>query len=107
MEAPGATLEIIDGGGRRQAKGRLNQDQQEAVINLAPVKERIEELERLYNRRLEASTAFGDAIKACAEKAGLNAGPLKKFVIARVKEKLPELQRDQDQLALLFFDVGE
>ncbi len=109
METPGtaATLQVIDGeGNKRAAKGRINPDKQEAIITLAPVKERIEELERLYQRKEDLAVAFNDGVKACAQKAGLNASVLKKFVIARLNDQLPEMHCEQDQLALLLFDVG-
>lgn len=106
MESPQSNVASLPGVAA-SARGRVNPDQQEAVIKMSVVKECVGELERLYTKKQEASEDFNTAVKSIAEKAGINSGPLKKFVVARCKEKIPEVTRDQEQLALLLFDVGE
>lgn len=87
-------------------KGRKDASGQEEVINISLVKKSIKELCHLYMQKQQHSANFNDGVKAVAEKAGINAGPLKKYVVARCKKKLFELDRDQAQLALLFYDLG-
>lgn len=86
----------------RLPRGRVDSDQQEAIVKLEPVKERLEELEHLYSEALEAKESFSDAIKATAEESGLLAKVLRKFVVARVREQLDEKERECEQLTFLF-----
>jgi|GEM_PF-6786473 len=96
--------------GRRQTRGRREKtaDHQEAVI-------RLEELNPLaittlvadYRSAKEAATVFADGIRAQAEKAGIQAPVLRKFVVARAGENFADKKRDAQQLSLLFEELGE
>lgn len=91
-----------------QARGRRDPaTRQEATIETAVVKDRVQELVLLLQRSKDASTAYSDGVKAAAEKAGLQASVVRKFIEARAGEQFTERQRDARQLVLLFDEVGE
>lgn len=74
---------------------------------MAPVKKSIDELVRLYNQQQAAAEKCSTAIKAAAEKSGLLANVLRKFVKARAGDKFQEAKRTVEQLSLVFEEVGE
>lgn len=90
-----------------KAKGRKDADHQEAVIRTRIVKEAIDDLCDLHAKRQEAADCYNDAVKAVAEKSGLLASAVNRFVVARAGEKFEEAKRKCDQLSLLFEEVGE
>lgn len=100
-------LKIPHTRGARKPKGRKNADKQEAIISMLPVKESIEELVALHIKAGEASDKFSEAVKATAEKAGLLASVVRKFVQARAGEKFEEKKTECDQLSLVFEEVGQ
>jgi type IV secretory pathway VirB4 component len=91
----------------RSTRGRKDENRQEKIITLAPVKERIGFLVKLYKEAASSAEALSEDIKAVAEKAGINASALRKFVTARASEKFEERKRYCEQLNLLFEDIGE
>lgn len=95
------------GNGRTSPRGRKAQDGQEATISLRPIKDGIEELITLYTQQQESAARCSDAIKAAAEKSGLLANVVRKFVKARAGEKFEEAKRTVEQLSLVFDEVGE
>ena len=101
-----ADLKIPHTHGSR-ARGRKNADKQEAVITMAPVKESIDELVALKIQADAAGDKFNDAVKATAEKAGLLASVVRKFVQARAGEKFEEEKTKCVQLSLVFEEVGQ
>lgn len=86
-------------------RGRKDSEQQEAVVKLEPLKERIEELEHLYAESVETADAFAEAVKETAERAGLLAKVVRKFIVARVRDNIDERQRESDQLCFLFDEL--
>lgn len=92
---------------RSKGIGRKDADKQEKVIELKIVRDRIDDLVDLHNAAAAAGTRFGDAIKATAEKSGLLASTVRKFVTARAGEDFAEAARRVQQLALVFGEVGE
>jgi hypothetical protein len=86
-------------------RGRKDEDQQEVVIKLAPIRERLHELEQLYREGVDASEAFTDAVKETAEASGLLAKVVRKFVIARCRDEIEERKRENEQLSFLFDDA--
>lgn len=93
--------------GKRAPRGRREKGtNQEAVIQLAPIKERVEELVSLYNAAQSAGDEFAEAIKKAAEDSGLLAAVVRKFVVARAGEKYSEAKTSCEQLSLLFDEVG-
>lgn len=87
--------------------GRKDKEGQEAVIKLAELRDRIDDLVLLHGRAKDARTVYGDAVKAAAEKSGLLASVVRKFVAARASEDFAEHSRKAEQLALVFEKVGE
>jgi hypothetical protein len=70
----------------KKIRARKDADKQEAVIKLDAVRENIDHLLSLFNASADAATAYGEAVKAIAEKAGLQASVVRKFVSARASE---------------------
>ena len=92
----------------RASPGRKDQTTgQEEAITMAPVKKSIDELVRLYTQQQAAAEKCSTAIKAVAEKSGLLANVLRKFVKARAGEKFEEAKRHVEQLSLVFEELGE
>jgi hypothetical protein len=91
----------------RSTRGRKDENRQEKIISLGPVKERIDALVKLYKEAASSAEALSEDIKAVAEKAGINASALRKFVTARAGEKFEERKRDCEQLEMLFSEIGE
>jgi hypothetical protein len=91
----------------RRPRGRKDHDGQGAVVKLEPVRERIVYLVGLYRDSEAASTVLAEGIKDIAEKAGLQASVVRKFIAAKAGEKFAEKKRDCEQLSLLFKEVGE
>lgn len=89
------------------AKGRKDREGQEAVQNHETIKTRIDELTRLHRRSKEASEEFSEAIKKAAEDSGFLATVVRRFVVARSGERFLEKQRENQQLELLFTELGE
>src|SRR5262245_11296374 len=87
--------------------GRKDGDGQEAVMKAKPVKDKIAHLVKLYQAHEESGTDLSEAIKAVAEKAGVNAKALRKFVSARAGEDYEEAHRNVLQMQFLFDKVGE
>jgi hypothetical protein len=104
-------IEVTDakrGNGRASPRGRKDQTTgQEAAITLRPIKDSIGELVTLYIQQQQSAAACSDAIKAAAEKAGLLANVVRKFVKARAGEKFAEAKRTVEQLSLVFDEIGE
>jgi hypothetical protein len=71
------------------------------------LKDSIDDLVLLCADSANAALNFSEAIKAHAEKSGLLASVVRKFVIARAGEKFGEKKRECEQLSLLFEEVGE
>jgi hypothetical protein len=89
-------------GRRGKGPGRQTKDKQEAVMNLDPVKSRINELVKLHHANEEAAKDLSEAIKACAEKSGLLATVVKRYVTACAGENYEEKAREVAQLAFVF-----
>jgi hypothetical protein len=87
-------------------KGRKDAAKQEAVIETKVIKNNIDELLGRYQKMVSARDSFNDAVKTQAEKAGLMASVVRRYVTAHAKDKTKEAQRDCEQLSLLFLDVG-
>ena len=100
-----AATEVINKA--KGARGRKDAEGQEAVPQTKPVKDRINDLIALKVKADEAADKFNDAIKAVAEKAGLLASVVRKFVNARAGEKYEEESRKVEQLSLIFEVIGD
>jgi hypothetical protein len=88
------------------ARGRKDRSGQEAVIKLAPVKERVDEMVQLYEVYKDSGAQLNEGIKALAEASGLMASVVRKFIVARAGDNFDEKKREADQLSLVFDEVG-
>lgn len=89
-----------------KARGRKDRNSgQEAVIKLDAVKTKVSHLEKLYTAQVDATNAYSEAIKAVAEKSGLLANVVSKFIKAKVNDRVEDKRREATQLSLLFEDA--
>ncbi len=95
--------EVRRGPGR--PRGRKDANKQEAVIEIGVVRDNLTYLEGLYRATLSAGVEFNDGVKKIAEKSGLMASVVSKYVKARVKDKAEDRKREAEQLSLLFDDT--
>lgn len=104
MDARTATDDAINRASGK-VKGRKDAGQ-EAIIKSKEVENRIADLVDLHIKSVALKEKLNDAIKAVAEKAGLHASTVAKFVHARAGERFDETNTKIQQLALLFDEVG-
>ncbi len=92
----------------KSARGRKDNQGQEAVIQPDTLKKRLRELGELKIKAEEANQRLKDAVKAVAEKAGLEATVVRKFVNARHagSEKFDNEKRRCEQLSICFDEIG-
>lgn len=91
---------------RRRARGRKDNDGQEAVLDLKAIKDRVPDLIKLHIATKEAREEYSEAIKASAEKGGINARSLRAYVRARASESYEKDKQYAEQLSLLFDEIG-
>jgi len=103
MQAANAVADMAE---HRKAVGRKDAEKQEQVIELDVLRERTAELVRLFYAKRDAATAFGDAVKATAEKAGLLSTVVRKFVAAKAGDDYDDAKRKADQLPLVFEEIA-
>lgn len=96
-----------NGNGKRRMKGRKDADKQEKIIQLDAIKASLPELLELHTAVVDSNAAFSDAIKVTAEKGGVQASVLRKFVKATAGDQREEKKRENEQLCLLFDEVSE
>lgn len=92
--------------GSRGRRGRKDSSGQEQVFDKDALLDNVDELVRLCHAAQEAATDFGEAVKATAEKAGVNAATVRKFIVAKAGEKYEETKQKALQLALVFEEVA-
>lgn len=84
-----------------RTRGRMDRSGQEQIPKkVLPAV--ITELVRLHDAAADAQSAFSDAVKAQAEKHGLLAACLNRYVKATAGEKFDEEKKKVEQLVLLF-----
>lgn len=91
---------------QRRAKARKDNDGQEAVIDLKAIKDRVDDLIKLHIAVKESREEYSEAIKAAAEKGGINARSLRAYVRARASESYSKDKQYAEQLSLLFDEIG-
>lgn len=106
MQQAGSAVVNIDQTSRPGARGRKDADKQEAVIVVPELEKRIQELEDLHKKKTAAKDRYNDAVKAAAEKCGMLASVVNKFVNARVGESFEDEKRKNEQLQLCFDEIG-
>jgi hypothetical protein len=96
-------------GAQRKVRGRKGKtDHQEAIIKLEELNPlAIATLITDFRAAHEAGEVFAEGVKANAERAGIQASVLRKFIAARASENFNEKKRDALQLSLLFEEIGE
>ncbi len=77
------------------------------AIKLTEVKRALPELRALCQRKIDAQDSFREAVKAVAEKAGMNAQALSAYVTAVVRGKEDEHHERARQLDLLFEEFDD
>jgi hypothetical protein len=83
-------------------------DKQESVVRADQLTAAaIDTLVADYKYAAQAADTLSEGIKAAAERAGIQATVLRKFITARAGEKFEEKKRDAAQLNLLFEEVGQ
>lgn len=93
---------------RPRGRKSKTSDHQEAVIELSVLNPlAIETLVAGLKSAQESTAIFNDGIKAFAEKAGIQASVLRKFIVARAGESFDNAKRDALQLSLLFEEIKE
>lgn len=90
----------------KPVRGRKEQGQPK-VIQLESLRTRVDDLVDLRAKAAAAADAYGEAVKATAEQAGLLASVVRKFVDARAGEKFEEAKTKAQQLSLCFEEIGE
>ena len=85
----------------KQVKGRKDAGQ-EAVIKNDVLSSKLKELVHLYNKKIEASEAYNDAVKRVAEKSGNLAVVVAKVAAASANDKFEDEKKKADQLSLAF-----
>ena len=89
-------------------RGRKDNQGQEAVIKPQTLKDGLKNLAHLKAKAEEANQKLKDAVKAIAEKSGLEATVVRKFVNARHagSEKFDNEKRRIEQLGIVFEEIG-
>ena len=106
MGESGGAVVNIDQRSKPGARGRKDKDGQESVIKMQELEKRIGELEELHNLKTAARDRYNDGVKAAAEKCGMLASVVNKFVNARVGESFEDDKRKVEQLQLCFDEIG-
>lgn len=96
MTAPDLTIHVTDKQFTAVAKG----------IKLGEIRDSLEELEHLCERKQAAAEQFSDAVKLVALKSAIDATVLSTYVTAKVNDTLKKKQNQAEQLGLLFDEIG-
>ena len=97
-------------GAQRRVRGRKvkTSDHQEAIIKLEELNPlAIATLITDFRAAHDAAEVLAEGVKANAERAGIQASVLRKFIAARAGENFGDKKRDALQLSLLFEEIGE
>jgi transcription termination factor NusB len=86
--------------------GRKDSEGQEAVVKIETLQVGMDELLKLHTAAENAATDFKEAVKAIAEKSGLNAATVSKYVKARAGDNFDATKGKVLQLALVFEEVN-
>ena len=89
----------------KQVSSRKDVDGQSAVIKIFELRDKLDYLVKLFGAAQVAKDIYGDAVKAIAEKAGLQASTVRKFIAAKAGDNLEDKRHDAQQLALVFDEI--
>jgi len=93
-----------NGGTKPDPKGRIDGGQ-ETVVKLGPLKAAKSELMRAHFIKEEKTIEFREMVTKVAKECGLQAKVVNRYIRNCAKETLPELEREQEQLALVFYEL--
>jgi hypothetical protein len=85
-----------------KAKGRKGADKQEAALKDTVLRDLSQELVRLKKSADGEAEAYGDAVKAAAEKTGYNASTIRSVIAALASDDFEDKKGKVEQLALAF-----
>lgn len=75
------------------------------IVKMRELGSRIEELEMLLLRLQDAKTIYNNAVNSAAEKSGVHASVINKFIRARAGDRLREERTKAEQLQLCFEEL--
>ena len=85
---------------KRTGRGRRNNQGDEAVLNITPIKKNLKDACVLATKKDEATQKFNDKIKAIAEQSGMQSSVIRRAIMAKHGEKFDAVKREAEQLAL-------
>jgi hypothetical protein len=91
---------------KKGARGRKDKSGQEAVFSKTALVSRMPELIQAYKHAKAVNEDLNDAIKVAAEKGGVLASVVRKYVAARAGENFTEEKEKVEQLSLVFEECG-
>lgn len=74
-------------------------------ISLGAIKDSLDELRDLCQKKIDASENFKTACKAVADKSRIDATVIAQYVTALVRDKMEEMAGKAEQLELLFTEL--
>ena len=92
---------------RGKVRSRKDDNGQEAVIEMDKLRESVSELCRLKTKADEVKNDYSEAVKAVAEKSGLQSAVIRQYIAAKVAEKIETYKRNADQLSLVFEEIDK
>ncbi len=66
-----------------------------------PLPTEVAELEAAWTRKNDAAESYADVVKAVAGECAIEAGALKAYINAKMRDKLEKVERESEQLSLL------
>ena len=100
-------MEMVKPVNPHAAAARMDNNGDEAVITLDPLRKNLQNLMDLKNKADNASVLLGEAIKATAGKTGLMAATVRALINARSKDKVQHARRSVEQLSIVFDEFDE
>ena len=72
------------------------------AINMERLTIRMSELEAAWTRKNDASESYSDVVKVVAAECAIEAGALKAYINAKMRDKLEKAEKEAEQLQFLF-----
>jgi hypothetical protein len=91
---------------KKGARGRKDKSGQEAVFSKSALQTRMPDLIMAYKHHKAVQQDFNEAVKAAAEKGGVLASVVRKYVAARAGENFTEERDKIEQLSLVFEELA-
>ena len=84
---------------------QVHQPEVRPLVKMRELASRIEELEMLLLRLQDAKTTYNNAVNSAAEKSGVHASVINKFIKARAGDWFREEKTKAEQLQLCFEEL--